>query len=226
MQFRFLVVALFLNVSFFSQKILFVGNSLTYTNNLPQILEFIGDEYNLDITTHCLCKPNYAIIDHLNEQELEQLLKENNFDFIIAQQGPSSQYEGKQLLINGGRILKDLAKKYNAEFRYFMVWTSKKWYATFNKVIENHIAAARRNNVEVFKVGKIWKLYTDENSYENLYGVDGFHPSKAGSLLAGLTIFHDLFPTKNLHDLNHEDFKSFVVDQKSFDFMIALISQN
>ena len=57
-------------LSFFTsvnaQKILFVGNSLTYSNNLPEILEDIAKESGIEIKTKSLCFANYAIADHLN----------------------------------------------------------------------------------------------------------------------------------------------------------------
>ena len=46
-------------------KILFIGNSLTYTNNLPELVEKLGEKSNVKIKTQMLAKPNYALEDHL-----------------------------------------------------------------------------------------------------------------------------------------------------------------
>ena len=110
------------------------------------------------------------------------LIKEK-FDYLVVQQGPSSQTEGKKMLIEDGKVLKKICDQYNIKLVYFMVWTSKKWYETFDLVIENHKIAAKKNNAMLFPVGEIWKKYNTFNKNENLYDLDEFHPSKSGSFL-------------------------------------------
>ncbi len=39
---------------------LFVGNSLTYTNNLHALVEEVGKTHGIKITTALLAYPNYA----------------------------------------------------------------------------------------------------------------------------------------------------------------------
>ncbi len=206
-----------------AQKILFVGNSLTYSNNLPKMLEEIAKEFNESIKTKSLCAPNYAIIDHLNEGKLQKLLQKNKFDYLVVQQGPSSQLEGKKMLIEDGAKLKKLCDKFNIKLVYFMVWTSKRWYYTFDLVIENHTIAAQKNNALLFPVGKIWKAYNNKKNKEDLYSFDGFHPSKAGSFLAALTMFYYLYPKKNLQNL---PFNKWIKNEDSFKLMIDLIQKS
>lgn len=219
----------FLFIFFFgitnAQKILFVGNSLTYSNDLPNILEEIAKISNETIDTKSLCSPNYAIIDHINEGKLQKILAKENFDYVVIQQGPSSQEEGKQMLINDGKTMKKLCDKYKIKLVYFMVWTSKKWYQTFDLVIENYTIAAKENNALLFPVGKIWKEYNTQKQVENLYSLDGFHPSKAGTFLAAFTMFHHLYPKKNLHLLKFQKYKKWIKNEESFKLMVKLIQK-
>lgn len=208
-----------------AQKILFVGNSLTYSNNLSKILEQIAKKSGESINTKSLCFPNYAIIDHLNEGKLQQVLTKEKFDYLVVQQGPSSQEEGKKMLINDGKKLKKLCEKHQVKMVYFMVWTSKKWYHTFNLVIKNHEVAAQKNEALLFPVGKIWKAYNESKGKESLYDSDGFHPSKTGSFLAALTMFHELYPKKNLNSLQHSHFKKWAKNKDSFLLMIDLLQK-
>ena len=218
-----IVVCFFTSVN--AQKILFVGNSLTYTNDLPKILEEISDNFGKIITTESLCFPNYAIIDHLNEGRLQAILSKEKFDYLIVQQGPSSQLEGKKMLIEDGEKLKKLCDKYNIKMAYFMVWTSKKWYHTFDLVIENHTIAAKQNKAILLPVGQIWKNYNTFKNVENLYGFDGFHPSKTGSFLSALVMFHQLFPNENLHLLKFSENQKWIKNEDSFNLMLRLIQE-
>ncbi|WP_428742167.1 SGNH/GDSL hydrolase family protein [Tenacibaculum sp.] len=223
---KLLYLLLLISLSVQSQNILFVGNSLTYTNDMPKMLEQIGKQNDLKIKTTSLCYPNYAIIDHINEGKLQKLLQKKQFDYVIIQQGPSSQEEGKRMLINDGATIKALCEQYNIQLGYFMVWPSKHYYNTFDKVIANHEFAAKQNNALLFPVGKIWKQYNEhESNTSSLYTSDNFHPSTAGSFLAALTIFHQLHPTKNIQQLPFKKYQKWVADKGSFDFLIQLIQK-
>jgi hypothetical protein len=192
---------------------------------MPEILEYIGNENGVTIRTKSLCFPNYAIVDHLDKGLLQKLLAKEKFDYIIIQQGPSSQAEGKRMLIEDGAKIKRLCNQYKIKLAYYMVWPSKRYYHTFDKVIENHELAAKRNDALLLPVGKNWKAYNSNNKLENLYGSDNFHPSKAGSFLASLTIFHQLHPTKTIEKLPIKNYTKWVTDKKSFKKMIQLTSR-
>ncbi|MFV0573711.1 MAG: hypothetical protein ACK5M1_14990 [Xanthomarina gelatinilytica] len=93
------------------KQFLFVGNSLTYTNNLPKIFENVAANFNETISTKSLCYPNYALEDHWEEGKLQKLINTGTYDYVIVQQGPSSQNEGKLMLIDYGKKIKALCPK-------------------------------------------------------------------------------------------------------------------
>lgn len=219
------LLLLFLTVGFQlqAQKILFVGNSLTYTNDLPTILIEIGNNFNKSITTEMVCKPNYAIVDHLEEEIIQQKIATEKYDYVIIQQGPSSQEEGRRMLLDAGELLNKLCKKHNTKLGYYMVWPSKQYYFTFDKVIANHTEAAQKNDALLFPVGKYWKEYEAQKPRTSLYGPDQFHPSKTGSFLAALVIFKELFPTEDLEKLPLKKVKHWV-DRKSYTSILKLLN--
>jgi len=196
-----LVLFLQLNLSAQTTSIFFLGNSLTYTNDLPSIVERIARSYNIRIETRSICLPNYGLEDHINDGRFQKLLAEKRFDYVIFQQGPSSQAYGRESLIEyGGRVSK-LARDSGAEPAYFMVWTSLGYYGTFDKVILNHVNAAQINEAKVLPVGKFWKMHYDTTHDNELYSFDSFHPSPKGSFLAAAVIFHGLYPEEDLEGL-------------------------
>lgn len=192
---------------------------------MPTMLEYIGQQYGVTIKTKSLCFPNYAIIDHINDGKLQKLLAKKQFDYVIIQQGPSSQVEGKRMLVQDGATIKTLCKQYNTKFGYFMVWPSVRYYHTFDNVIENHKFASKQNKALLFSVGSIWKEYNTYKGKQSLYSLDNFHPSTAGSFLAALTVFHQLYPSKNLQQLPFKKYKKWVADEGSFNLLVQLIQK-
>lgn len=173
-------------------SILFVGNSLTYYNNLPNLVKELAKEKGVKIQTTMLAKGNYAIIDHLNDGQFQTLMNSNKFDFVVIQQGPSSQQDGYDMLVNDGKKYAEICKTYGSKLAYFMVWPSKRYYATFDGVIANYTAGAKKNNAILCPVGKIWKEHFDSTNDFSYYGPDEFHPSLKGSKKAAEIILNSL----------------------------------
>lgn len=173
-------------------NILFIGNSLTYTNNLPQLVKKYGKRKGIAMTTKMVAFANYAIEDHWRDGHVKKLVSSERYDFVILQQGPSSQSEGRKMLIDYGEKYEELCKLNGAKLGYFMVWPSLKYYHTFDDVIKNHEDAAALNNAIIFPVGQLWKEYIDATNNNEYYSSDGFHPSKKGSEMAAEVIIEYL----------------------------------
>lgn len=175
-------------------SVLFIGNSLTYTNNLPRLLEKKASQNNIKVKTEMIAYPDYALIDHLSQGNIQSEMTKNTYDFVIIQQGPSSQSEGKRLLLEATERIAQLCKENGSKLCVFMVWPSLSYYQTFDGVINNYRSASKLNNAILCPVGEAWKKYIDESRSYEYYGPDGFHPSKKGSQLAAEIIFNSLFP--------------------------------
>ncbi len=173
--------------------ILFIGNSLTYFNDLPVLVRERIQAQGKEVTVRMVAYPNYAIVDHWADGEVQQLISSQDYDYVIIQQGPSSQSDGRQMLIESGKLYSEICEQNNAKLCYFMVWPSINNYSTFDGVIKNYTDAAAMNNAILLPVGEVWKAYIDTaNNYE-YYGPDGFHPSEKGSEVAADIIVERLF---------------------------------
>ncbi|MEL4457086.1 SGNH/GDSL hydrolase family protein [Lutimonas vermicola] len=173
-------------------RILFVGNSLTYYNNLPGLVQERGKEKGIKITTEILAKPNYALVDHWNDGLIQTKIQKGDFDYVVVQQGPSSQAEGRALLLSYGKEIAKICETSKAQLAFFMVWPSRQYYHTFDGVIRNYREAALENGAVLCPVGEAWKSHFDETANFDYYGPDGFHPSLKGSQVAADIIVSSL----------------------------------
>ena len=174
-------------------NILFIGNSLTYTNNLPELVNKSAKLKGIEIDTKMIAFPNYAIVDHWNDGQVQKLIASKKYDFVIIQQGPSSQNDGRKMLFEYGKEYSRLCKLNDTKLCYFMVWPSLNNYHTFDRVINNHKDAASINNSILLPVGEVWKDYIDSTNSFEYYSSDGFHPSLKGSQIAAKVIVEYLF---------------------------------
>jgi len=169
-------------------NLLFIGNSLTYTNDLPGLVEKYAKTKGIIVKTEMIAFPNYALEDHWNDKEIQKLVKSKNYDYIIVQQGPSSQEFGRTSLLEYGKKLNNLCNENKAKLVFFMVWPSKRYYHTYDGVIKNYTNAADQFKALLCPVGKVWKVHFDKTNDFSYYGEDGFHPSIKGSKIAAEVI--------------------------------------
>ncbi|HMQ06156.1 MAG TPA: SGNH/GDSL hydrolase family protein [Saprospiraceae bacterium] len=188
-----------LNEGFYGRSetihILFVGNSLTYTNDLPQLVVQAGKKKKKKVKTTSLCFPDYGLEDHWNDKKVQKLISSEKFDYVVIQQGPSSQEEGRNMLMEYGRKIKDLCSKHKAQLVFFMVWPSSHHLNTFDGVIKNYADAARASEAILCPVGQVWKDYFNTTNDMSYYSHDGFHPSMKGSEVAAELLLNCLTET-------------------------------
>jgi len=174
-----------------SVRILFIGNSLTYTNDLPKLVAQVGSSNGKNVYTEELAYPNYAIEDHWNDGKMQKLICEGDFDFVVIHQGPSSQADGREMLFDYGQRIKNICLSRGSELAFFMVWPAKANYHTFDGVIKNYSDAAEATHSLLCSVGYEFKMYGDRGDYR-FYSSDNFHPSLVGSQIAAEIIYSTL----------------------------------
>lgn len=173
--------------------ILFIGNSLTAANDLPKLVAKEAKHKGILIHTKMIAFPNYAIMDHWIDGEVQREIKTKLYDFVIVQQGPSSQQDGREILIEYGKKYSTLCNKNGAKLGFFMVWPSLTYYHTYKGVIKNYTDAALINNAILCPVGEVWKKHFDTTQNFDYYAADRFHPSLKGSERAAEIIVECLF---------------------------------
>ena len=173
--------------------ILFIGNSLTYTNNLPNLVKRSAKQHGTKINSKMIALPNYAIADHWNEEEIQKLIASKKYDYVVIQQGPSSQSDGRKMLMDYGKKYSEICATNDAKLCFFMVWPSLKYFHTFEGVVKNYRDAAVANKSILLPVGEVWKEYIEKTNDLSYYGPDGFHPSLKGSQIAADVIVDYLF---------------------------------
>ena len=105
-------------------RILFIGNSLTYSNDLPAMVCAMARSAGRQVTCESVAKPDYGLEEHWNDREARQAIA-RGWDVVVLQQGPSALPESRRLLIDYTRRFDAEIKKAGARTALFMVWPSR-----------------------------------------------------------------------------------------------------
>ena len=173
-------------------RVLFVGNSLTYTNDLPAMVQKIAEANGDTFFIKTLAYPDWGLQDHWESGSAPAEVASEQWDMIVMQQGPSSLASSRLNLLEWSRKFGDLAKLHGTCAAMFMVWPSKAYFGSFDAVYANYAEAADSIDGLFLPGGDAWrKGWAKDPSYA-FYGPDNFHPSPLGTYAAALAVYSGL----------------------------------
>ncbi len=169
------------------RRVLFIGNSLTETNNLPAAVKALADAAGvpaLTIGTDLVGGTN--LLDHW--MGLAPAMIDRGWDIVVLQQGPTSTASGRaELRLMAARFAKRI-RAAGGEPAFLMVWPESNNATGFPGVSRSYRLAAEDVNGFLYPAGEAWLETWRRNVSMPLYA-DGLHPSVHGTYLAALTIF-------------------------------------
>jgi len=172
-------------------SVLFVGNSLTYTNGLPVMLERLMDEHGTPTYVESVSFPNYGLPDHWTEGTALARIAAGGWDVVILQQGPSAT-EGRPYLLDFSEAFAEPIRAVGARPALYMVWPARSRSFDFDGVSDSYRTAAELVDGLLFPAGEAWLAAWREQPTLALYGSDGFHPSLLGTYLAAVVMYQQL----------------------------------
>ena len=183
-------------------NILFIGNSLTYSNDLPALVAELGAMDQKQVIYKMIAPGGYALEDHWNVGEVQKEIAKTHYDVVVGQQGPSALPESQVLLKEYAGRYAEVCAKHEIPWALYMVWPSEQRSFDLDNVIYSYSQAAKSTSALLFPAGLAWKLAWKEDPAFPLYGPDRFHPSIHGSLLAAMTIYATLQEKENFDFMN------------------------
>ena len=174
-------------------RVLFVGNSLTATNDLPGMVAALGKASRFrDVEVRTLAPGGWSLEDHWRLGEAPRVLASQHWDAIVLQQGPSALPESQVNLRTWATRIAAEARERGTRPALFTVWPESYRFAVFPDVLASYRNAARAARAELFPAGDAWRAAWRRDPKLPLYGPDGFHPSRLGSYLAAVVIYAGL----------------------------------
>jgi len=72
-------------------RLLFIGNSLTYSNDLPGLLKNMLKQAHVEVgRIEAVALPNFGLQDHWVHGQARAAIAEGGWDIVVFQQGPSA----------------------------------------------------------------------------------------------------------------------------------------
>ena len=170
--------------------VLFVGNSLTYVNDLPATVAAIAASAGDTLRVASAVGANLGLIDHLNggSTAVEQL-RRSRWSWVVLQQGPTPAGVCRDSLVLWTKQFAPLIEGAGAKAALLMTWPGATHVNLFDEVRVSFQAASLGVSGVFVPAGEAWRAAWAEDSTLALYGNDGFHPSLVGTFLTALVVY-------------------------------------
>lgn len=175
-------------------RILFIGNSLTYFNDLPGIVAALVVESGREKPgCQSEVQGGYSLEDHWIRGDALKAIEAGPWDYVVLQQGPSATEDGRDVLRQYARRFDPAIRKTGGKPALYMVWPAASDPRSFGAIADTYRLAARDVGGILLPAGEAWRLVQKQAPEIALYGPDGFHPSPVGSYLAALVVVAELY---------------------------------
>lgn len=176
-----------------SLRILFIGNSLTYYNDLPGTLASVARTGGDTLGVESVTGPGYALIDHLDGKTTAvAAVKRGGWDVVVLQQGPSTLAVNRDSLVLWTGMFDSIIHPTGARTALYMVWPAGASAQGTEAVRQSYQMAAQSVGGLFLPAGMAVRLALQSDGTLPLLGSDDFHPSPLGTYLVAITMYEKL----------------------------------
>ncbi len=239
-----LTIAILLSKTGLSQdkiKVLFLGNSYTYVNDLPGMIEEISENEGKTFIHESITPGGCTLFQHVESHNSLSKIRQGDWDYVVLQeqsQLPVIDHYRHNTLKPSYKALYDSIMLYNPNAKVvgYMTWGRRYGgqqcvnfgdglycsadFVDFNHMQDTLTAAycenAHATNSYVAPVGEAWKAALSTNPEFVLHSSDDSHPSYDGTFLAAC-VFYAIFwnetPVGTYHNTQIDDTKANILQE-------------
>ena len=182
-----------------SYRVLLVGNSLTYTNNLPALLRAVGASQGTRITTETYAAPDGTLAERWRDGKAGEALRTRKFDAVVLQEmggqvgclasASRTRTAPCAASVQAHESFATLAKESGAKTLLFTTWShDERMQGRINRGMRQ---LAKDNGATEFNAaGAIKALHRAQPTITPY--PDGTHPSTQASLMMAVALYRDI----------------------------------
>lgn len=185
-------------------RVLFIGNSYTYFNNLPEMLATLAQSapHARTLDTAIVAKGAATLQQLWTEGEAVAAIRNGSWDYVVLQEQSTlgaTLIDG-QTAINAPQFFYTYARLFDREITaqggktvFLLTWARKRALAHQAALTSAYMRIAQELHAVVVPVGMAWQKLREAKPDLELYAKDGSHPSPLGSYVAACLFYATLF---------------------------------
>lgn len=178
-----------------SLRVLFIGNSYTYVNDLPwltqQLSKSAGETRVLE--TEMIVAGGATLKKHWEDGAALRKIKDGRWHYVVLQEQSTLPITDPKVMHQYARLFDTEIKRANAQTVFYLTWARKNRPETQQALTNTYMKIARELDAKIAPVGIAWQEIQKHNPNLILYDKDQSHPSPIGAYIAACVFYATLY---------------------------------
>jgi hypothetical protein len=186
-------------------RVLFIGNSYTYVNDLPGIFADLSAAGGHSASVDMLAYGGWTLAQHAQDGGTNAKLAQEAWTWVVLQEQsliPALPSQREAMMYPAVRTLADAARTRHIEPVLLLTWAYRDGYdaagidayATMQaQIITGYLSIADELHLRIAPAGAVWQAALATDPSLELWESDGSHPSLAGSYLVACVLYATLY---------------------------------
>jgi hypothetical protein len=192
-------------------KILFIGNSFTARNNLPNLIAQLAEARGLHLQHFLISAGGASLRMHWNKGDAKKAILATRYDYVVLQEQSTLPLKNPVRMHENIRLFDEAIQGSGAKTALYLTWARKNAPGTQSAITEAYSAIGEELGATIVPAGIAWESFLRKHKKPELHDQDQSHPTLAGSYLAACAFFAVLFRQSpvgvesDLNGITHSD---------------------
>lgn len=175
-------------------RILFIGNSYTYGNDLPKMLAELAEAGGQPRIRHERETPGGCTLEkHLADGKAPEKIKSGKWDWVVLQeQSTRCHADPARMAADAAKLDREIRAAGGKTILY-MTWAPSAKPEIQKAITESYLKAGKDIGAVVAPAGRAWEKALAAEPKPVLHAADGRHPSRTGTYLTACVFYAVLY---------------------------------
>ncbi|MFL5342511.1 MAG: SGNH/GDSL hydrolase family protein [Gemmataceae bacterium] len=175
-------------------RVLFIGNSYTYVNDLPAMLAALAKAGGQRPLEHDRETPGGVSFEkHWKDGKAAKKIAAGGWDFVVLQEQSLRPLTNRPLMFEFAAKLDAEIRMQNAKTLLYQTWSRQDAPDKQDELSRAYVELGKELKAGVVPVGAAWQAALKADPALKLHGPDKSHPSKAGTYLAACVFYAAIY---------------------------------
>jgi hypothetical protein len=165
-------------------RILFIGNSFTQRNNVPNLLADLAAARGITVEHELVSAGGASLRRHWNGEKAKAAIETGGYDYVVLQEQSTLPVKNATRMAENVREFDAHIREHGAKTVLYMTWARRGTPEAQQAITAAYESIGKELGAIVVPVGRAWQAFLAKHDEPELYDRDGSHPTLAGSYLA------------------------------------------
>lgn len=167
-----------------SIKLLFIGNSFTQRNDLPELIAELAAARGMRVEHELISVGGASLRNHWNRENAAKAIASGGYSYVVLQEQSTLPVKNAKRMAENIRLFDEVIKATGSKTVLYMTWARQHSPEHQQVIADAYLTIGKELGAIVVPVGLAWQKFHAKHDSPVLHDRDQCHPTLAGSYLA------------------------------------------